>query len=159
MQLISYSGTTRMKRAFWLGAFVLIGIVCVPSILDGSFVRNPVVNIVPVLILGGFWVYFLNKSRVLRFADEIFDCVDHLKVKRGEISEEVQFYNISGVEVSIGRPNRISIRFVIPNRFGSNIEFLPGHIPKAMSWSTSEMDRVASALRDRADRARAARLV
>jgi hypothetical protein len=159
MQLISYSGTTRMKRAFCLGAIALIGIACVPSILDGSFVRNPVVNVVPILILGGFWAYFLNKSRVFRFADEILDCADHLKVRRGDISEEVQFHNISGVEVSIGKPNRISIRFVTPNRFGSNIEFLPEYLPKTMSWSTSEMDRVAAGLRERADRARAARLV
>jgi hypothetical protein len=159
VRLISYSGTTRLKRAFWVGAIALIGIVCVPSILDGSFVREPVVNVVPILILGGFWVYFLNKSRVFRFADEILDCVDHLKVRRGDLSEEVQFYNISGVEVSIGKPNRIAIRFVIPNRFGSNIEFLPEYLPKTMSWSTLEMDRIAAALRDRADRARTARLV
>src|SRR5450755_1293143 len=100
MRLISYSGTTRLKRGFSLAAIALIGIACVPSILNGSFVRNPVVNVVPVLILGGFWVYFLKQSRVFHFADEILDCVDHLKVRRGCISEEIPFYNISGVDLS-----------------------------------------------------------
>jgi hypothetical protein len=159
MRLISYARTPRFKRIFWLGAIALIGIVSVPSILDGSVTRNPLVSLTPLLILGGFWIYFLRRSGVFRLADEIFDCADHLKIRRGDLIEEVPFYNISGVDVSTGKPNRISIRFVTPNSFGSNMEFLPEYVPRTASWSIAEMNRVAAALRERADRARAARLV
>jgi hypothetical protein len=159
MRLISYSRTTRFKRAFWLAVPVLIGIVCIPSVLDGSLARKPVVSILPLFILGGFWTYFLRRSRVFRFVDEVFDCNDHLKVRRGDISEEVPFYNIAGVEVPDVKPNRIVIRLVTPNTFGSSIEFLPEYIPKTQIWSPAEMNRVATELRDRADRARAGRLV
>jgi hypothetical protein len=159
MRLISYSRISRFKRNFWLGAIALVGVVSVPSILDGSAARTPLLSLTPLLILGGFWIYFLRRSGVFRLADEVFDCSDHLKIRRGDLSEEVPFYNISGVDVSTGKPNRISIRFAIPSSFGSNIEFLPEYVSRAASWSLAEMHRVAATLRERADRARAARFV
>ena len=136
----------------------MIAIASIPSILNGGLKRDFIVNLVPLCILGGFWFYFLRKSKVHLLADEVFDCDDHLTVRLGKMEESVPFSNIAVVDVSTSTLSRISMRLVSPIGLGGIIEFLPEYVPKSKPWSVAEMNRVAAELAARADRARSARV-
>jgi hypothetical protein len=157
MQVISFKSTVLFKRGIWLSAAALVAFAMAPSVLNGSLWRNPVPNWGAVCILGGILAYFLHKTPIHRLADEVVDCEDHLKVRRGRTEEIIPFTNVSEAKVSSSSGlHRITVRLNQPTKLGGQIEFLP----QASLWSNlSGVKRIAAGLTDRANQTRGGRAV
>jgi hypothetical protein len=157
MQVISFKSTALFKRGIWLSAAALVAFVMAPSALNGSLWRDPVPNWGAVCILGGLLAYFLRKTPIHRLADEVVDCEDHLRVRRGKIEEMIPFSNVSMAKVtSSSGLHRITVSLNQPTKLGGQIEFLP----QASLWSNlSGVKRVAASLTDRANQAKSGRAV
>jgi hypothetical protein len=151
MKVISFKNTILLKRGMWLTAVALMAVVATPWVLDGSFQREPVVHVIPMCILGSFWIYFLRKMQFHRLADEVTDCEDYLKVRKGQLEETIPFSNVSKVDVSTsGNIHRITICLHQPTKLGGQIVFLP----QASLWSNlAGVKRVAMDLTERATQA------
>jgi hypothetical protein len=151
MRVISFKNTSLFKRGIWLTAAALIAFAVTPSVLDGSLLENPASSLVAVGILCAFFVYFLWKTHIHLLADEVMDCDDHLKVRRGRTEEIIRFSNIVTADVSTSSGiHRITVRLRQPTKLGGQIEFLP----QASLWSNlSGVKRVAAGLTDRANQA------
>lgn len=155
MQVISFKNTGLFKRGMWLSAAALIAFVVFPAALDGTLLENPIPHMVAVGALITCWVIFFWKTQIHRVADEVVDCGDHLRVRRGRVEEDILFSKISAVEMSthVGI-HRITVRLRELSRFGAKIEFLP----QASLWSNpGGVRRVASGLAERASQATGAR--
>ena len=155
MQVISFKNTGLFKRGMWLSAAALIAFVILPAALDGSLLGNPVPHVFAVGVLALCWSVFFWRTQIHCVADEVVDCGDHLKVRRGRAEEDIAFSKISAVETStqVGL-HRITVRLRELSRFGSKIEFLP----QASLWSNpGGVRRVASGLAERARQAAGAR--
>jgi hypothetical protein len=153
MAIISFKETTLLKQGTWISAAAMVGFVAAPSILNGDMWSHPAIKLFPLAILIGFWVYFLRKIPIYRTADEVIDCQDHLKVRRGRKEEAIPFSNISAAEVSTAlRLHQITVRLKSPSTFGDRFTFLP----QASLWSNPfGLELLASSLTERAERARA----
>jgi len=126
VQVISFKDTILYKRGFWLSAAALVAAVAAPSLMDGSIFNRPIVHIVPLCILIGFWIYFLQNGRFFSIADEVADCGDHLKVRRGRTEIVVPFSTIASAEVSTDfRTHRITIHLRERTKIGNRIDFWP----------------------------------
>jgi hypothetical protein len=152
MRVISFRNTVLFKRGIWLTAAALIAFAVTPSALDGSLWQNPGSTLFAVGILGAFFWYFLWKTHIHRLADEVMDCDDHLKVRRGRTEELIRFSNIATADVTTsGGIHRITVRLRQPTKLGAQIEFLP----QASLWSNlSGVKRVAAGLTERATQAK-----
>jgi hypothetical protein len=155
MQVISFKNTVLLKRGIWLTAAALIAFVVTPPALDGSLRQNPASSLFAAGILCAFFVYFLWKTQFHRLADEVMDCADHLKVRRGRTEETIRFSNIATADVSTSAGiHRITVRLRQPTKLGGQIEFLP----QASLWSNlAGVKRVAAGLTDRANQAKGGR--
>jgi hypothetical protein len=152
VQVISFKNTRLFKRGMWLSAAALVAFVVLPAALDGSFMGNPIPHVFAVGVLIVCWVVFFWKTQIHCVADEVMDCGDHLKVRRGRVEEDIPFSRISAVEMStqVGI-HRITVRLRELSRFGGKIEFLP----QASLWSNpAGIRRVASGLAERASLAK-----
>ena len=151
MRVISFKNTELFKRGMWLSAAALVAVVAAPSLLNGALWQDPWVNVIPVCILSGFWVYFFRKMQIHRLADEVIDCEDHLQVRRGGSEEIIPFSAIAAAEVSTSSGiHRITVRLE-PVSGGAKIEFLP----QASLWGNLRaVQQLASHLTDRARRAK-----
>jgi hypothetical protein len=150
-QVISFRNTVLLKRGVWLSVGTLVAYAAAPSVLSGDLWRRPVVDVIPLCILIGFFVYFLRKTAFHRVADQVVDCMDHLEVRKGRTDEAVSFANISSVEVSTHlRMHWITIRLRKPTRLGDRIDFLP----QASLWGNlPAIQQVATRLTARAHQA------
>jgi hypothetical protein len=148
MQVISFKNTALFKRGIWLSAAALIACVTAPFIQDGSLWRNPLPNLFGVGALCLFLGFFLWKTQIHRLADEVVDCGDSLKVRRGTLEAIVPFSNIATADVSTSSGiHRITVRLRDPTKLGNKIEFLP----QASLWSNlPAVQRVAAGLAERA---------
>ena len=155
VRVISFKNTILLKRGVWLTAAALIAFAVTPALIDGSLQRNPASSLFAVGILCAFFVYFLWKTQLHRLADEVMDCDDHLKVRRGRTEETIRFSNIATADVSTSSGiHRITVRLRQPTKLGTQIEFLP----QASLWSNlSGVKRVAAGLTDRANQANGGR--
>jgi len=153
MQVISFKNTTLFKRGIWLSAAALIAFAAAPSALNGDLWRNPVPSAIAISLLCAALAYFFWKTQMHRLADEVFDCQDSLKVRRGRIEETVPLSNVSVAEVlSSGGFHRITVRLRERSKLGRQIDFLP----QASLWSNLPAIRsVALSLTERANQARA----
>jgi hypothetical protein len=151
MQVISFKNTGLFKRGLWLTAAALLMCVAAPPAFDGTLWQNPLPIVIAVAILGSFALFFLMKMQVHRLADEVVDCGEFLKIRRGRTELEVPLADVSGVEVAtFSGIHRISIQLPRPTKLGTRIEFLP----QASLWSDpAAVKRLASALAERAPRA------
>jgi hypothetical protein len=151
MQVISFKDTVLYKRGFWLSAAALVAAVAAPSVVDGSIFSQPVIHVIPICILIGFWVYFLQRGRFFSIADEVVDCGDHLKVRRAHTAIEIPFSGISSVEVSTAyRMHRITVHLREQTKIGKRVDFWP----QASLWGNIfAVQQVAIGLADRAKRA------
>jgi hypothetical protein len=132
MQGISFKNTRLFKRGIWLSAVALIAFVAAPSAVDGELWRNPVPSAIPVGLLCAALVYFFWSTQMHRLADEVLDCQDSLKVRRGRLEETIPLSNVSGAEVlSRGGFHRITVRLRERSKLGRKIDFLP----QASLWS------------------------
>jgi hypothetical protein len=153
MQVISFKNTALFKRGIWLTAASLIVFAVTPSALDGGLRQNPLSSLIVVGILCAFFGYFLRKTHIHRLADEVTDCDDHLKVRRGRTEATIPLSDIETAEVSTSSGiHRITVRLRQPTALGGQIEFLP----QASLWShLPGVKRVAAGLTDRAHQAKA----
>jgi hypothetical protein len=151
VQVISFKNTTLYKRGFWLSAAALVAAVAAPSFVDKSIFNQPIVHIIPICILIGFWVYFLQRGRFFSIADEVVDCGDHLKVRRARVDVDIWFSNIITAEVSTAyRMHRITIHLREPTNIGKRVDFWP----QASLWGNLfAVQQIAIDLADRAKRA------
>ena len=110
----------------------MLAFVAAPSALDGSLWRNPLPSVIAVGILSAALIFFFWKTQTHRLADEVLDCADSLKVRRGRAQETIPLSNVSAAEVSSsGGFHRITVRLRARSKFGLRIEFLP----QASLWS------------------------
>ena len=151
MQVISFKDTVLYKRGFWLSAAALVAAVAAPSVVDKSIFNQPAIHIIPICILIGFSIYFLQKGRFFSIADEVVDCGDHLKVRRARTEIEIPFSNISAAEVSTAyRMHRITVHLREQTKVGKRVDFWP----QASHWGNLfAVQQVAIDLTDRARRA------
>jgi hypothetical protein len=152
MQVISFKNSRLFKRGMWLSAAALIAFVVLPAALDGTLLGNPLPHAFAVGVLVVCWAGFFWRTQIHRVADEVVDCGDHLKVRRGRLEEDIAFAKIAAVEMStqVGI-HRITVRLRELSRFGASIEFLP----QASLWSNpAGVRRVANELAERASQAR-----
>ncbi len=151
MRVISFKNTALFKRGIWLSAAALIVFVVAPSVLDGGLVRDPTPHLFAVCLLCAFFVYFLRKTQVHRLADEVMDCEDHLKIRRGPTEETIALATLSAAEVFTSSGiHRITLRLGESTALGNPIEFLP----QASLWSNlPAVQRLASSLTERAKQA------
>jgi hypothetical protein len=133
VRAISFKNTALFKRGIWLSAIALILFVAAPSVLNGNLWRNPLPSAIAIGILCAALIYFFWNTQMHRLADEVLDCGDRLKVRRGRIEETVPLSQISAAEVtSRGGFHRITLRLKERSKlFGNRIEFLP----QASLWS------------------------
>lgn len=133
MQAISFKKTTLFRRGIWLSAAALIAFIAAPAALDGQLWRNPMPSAIAIGLLCAALVYFFWKTQIHRLADEVWDCKDSLKVRRGRVEEIILLSNVSGAEViSRGGFHRITVRLRERSKLGRQIEFLP----QASLWSS-----------------------
>jgi hypothetical protein len=154
MQVISFKNTALFKRGIWLSAAALIACVTAPFMLDGSLWRNPLPNMFGVAALCIFLGFFLWKAQIHRLADEVVDCGDGLKVRRGGLEAIISFSNIATADVSTSSGiHRITVRLRDPTKLGNRIEFLP----QASLWSNLPgVQRVAAGLAERGNQTKGA---
>jgi hypothetical protein len=154
MQVISFKNTGLFKRGIWLTAAALLVFVAAPRALDGSLWQNPLPSAIAVAILGSFSGFFLVKMQIHRLADEVGDCAELLKVRRGRLSLEIPLSDVSDVEVvTFSGIHRISVHLLRSTKLGDRIEFLP----QASLWSDlPAVKRLAADLKDRGELARSA---
>jgi hypothetical protein len=152
-QRISSNDTRTLKRAFLLGVVVMNGGILVNSVVDGSLLRQPFAQIGAFAILLVVWALFLKKWKIFGLADAVFDCGDHLSVRKGKVEQIIPFSNIASVSASsMFNVNRIKVAVAAQAKPWRVIEF----VPETSSQSkVAEMHHLASALAARAQRARA----
>ena len=150
MKAISFKNTALFKRGIWLSAAALVMFVAAPAALNGSLWRNPLPSAIAGGILGAALVYFFWKTQIHGLADEVLDCGDSLKVRRGRTEDAIPLSKISAVDVSSsGGFHRITVRLRERSKLGNRIDFLP----QASLWSNLPAIRaLAEGLAQRADR-------
>ena len=132
MRPISFKNTALFKRGIWLSAAALVLFVASPAALDGSLWRNPLPSAIAIGILGAALSFFFWRTQIHRLADEVLDCGDGLKVRRGRVEETIPLSHVSAVEVSSsGGFHRLTILLRAASQFGRRIDFLP----QASLWS------------------------
>ena len=148
MPAISFKNTQLFKRGIWLSAAALLAFVAARSALDGELWRNPMPSAIAVAILCAALLYFFWKTQTHRLADEVQDCGDSLKVRRGRLQETIPLSNVATAEVaSSGGFHRITVHLRTPAQLGARIEFLP----QASLWSNlGAIKGVAADLSERA---------
>ena len=148
MRVISFKNTQLFKRGIWLSAAALLAFVAAPAALAGNLWRNPLPSAIAVGILCAALIYFFWKTQIHRLADEVQDCGDSLKVRRGRMRETIPLSNVAAAEVaSSGGLHRIIVRLRAHSQFGVRIDFLP----QASLWSNlSAIKQVALELSERA---------
>jgi hypothetical protein len=144
-----------VKRIFPTIWFGFLGVSVVSALIDGRFQdpqRLPFLLVPIIMIVLGF---FLMKGFVWDLMDEVHDCGDSLRVRRGGDEETIAFTNIMNVSVTTHvSPPRITLRLVNPGRFGNEIAFTP---PMFLSFNPFTKHPLADELMVRVDRARARR--
>jgi hypothetical protein len=154
VRAISFKNTALFKRGIWLSAIALILFVSAPSALNGNLWRDPLPSGIAIGILCAALIYFFWNTQMHRLADEVLDCSDRLKVRRGRIEETIPLSQVSVVGVSSsGGFHRITLRLKERSKlFGDRIEFLP----QASLWSNlAALKSLAQELSERAQRQRA----
>jgi hypothetical protein len=151
--VISFRNTRLLKRGVWISSLMLFLFVGLPSVVDGSLVRDPAPTLVALALLSGFVGYFMWKLQFLRLADEVRDCGDHLEVHRGRAVERVPMAEVAGVlPPAMSGTQEITVRLTRPNSLGRQFVFLP----QASLWSNAPaVRRLVGHLNDRALAARA----
>lgn len=150
MKAISFKNSALFKRGIWLTAAALVVFVVAPAALDGNLWRNPLPSAIAGGILCTALVYFFWKTQIHRLADEVLDCQDSLKVRRGRMEDTIPLSGISAVDVSSsGGFHRVTVRLRERSKLGGRIEFLP----QASLWSNLPAIRaLAEGLAERARR-------
>jgi hypothetical protein len=151
VRAISFKNTALFKRGIWLSAIALILFIAAPAALNGNLWRDPLPSGIAIGILCAALIYFFWNTQMHRLADEVLDCGDRLKVRRGRLEETVLLSQVSAAEISSsGGFHRITLRLKERSKhLGDRIEFLP----QASLWSNlAALKALAQNLNERAHR-------
>jgi len=151
VRAISFKNTALFKRGIWLSAIALILFVAAPAVLNGNLWTNPLPSAIAIGMLCAVLIYFFWNTQIYRLADEVLDCGDRLKIRRGRTEETLPLAQISAAEViSHGGFHRITLRLKERSTlFGDRIEFLA----QASLWSNlAALRGLAQDLSERAQR-------
>jgi len=133
---------------------LVIGLLCLPAVVlpFSGLLRNLQLVVIAMPLIGAGLVYFLFKKMVFDLADEVFDCGDHLLVRRDDLESTVALSNIMNVSESyFTKPPRVTLRLREPGVFGREIAFTPTH--KAV-FNPFARNTVVDDLIERIDRTR-----
>jgi len=134
-----------MLPVLWIGLVAFGALMAARDL--GNFILIPIIMTV--------FVFFLGKKLIWDLADEVYDCVDSLMIrKRGE-EERIALSNIMNVsESTYLNPPRVTLRLVHPSRFGNEIAFSP---IAPFTLNPFAKNQVAQDLMARVDQARSTR--
>ena len=151
MQRISAPYTPPIK----IGPFVffgLLGLLLFLLLMSGARETSPML-LVGVGVLAVYGVCSIRASRG-DCVDDVFDCGDHLLVKKSGEEDTVPFSNIINVNFSKNPQNlsaQITLRLAAPGKFGTEISFAP---PPKIYLGFPPRNEIAEDLLVRADKAR-----
>ena len=144
----------RIFPAIWFG---FLAMAVTSGLRDGKFVEPERWPFLFMPILMTVFGFFLFKKLVWDLMDEVHDCGDSLRVRRGGDEETIPLKNIMNVSAStMVNPQRITLRLSTPGRFGNEVTFSP---PARFSFNPFTQHPIVDELIVRVDRARAQRRV
>ena len=155
MKKISSAWTFFFKRVFPVAWFGFLALFLVTTLATEAAMDEPMLLAVPALMaIVGFAVM---KTTIWNLADEVYDCGDFLRVRKGAEEEAVPLSNIMNISASLTtNPPRVILRLAKPSRFGDEIAFLP---EVGLRLNPFARLPVVDDLIVRADRARSRRVV
>ncbi len=86
--------------------------------------------------------YFHGKSVQRNLVDEVYDCGDSLRIRKGREEDTIPLSNIMNVNFNTP-PARITLTLAVPGKFGSEIAFVP---PPKIYFGAVPEDEVATDL-------------
>ncbi len=102
----------KMLPVLWIG-LVAFGALTAARDL-GNFILIPIIMTV--------FVFFLGKKLMWDLADEVYDCVDSLLIRKHGEEERIALSNIMNVsESTYLNPPRVTLRLVHPSRVVSRV--------------------------------------
>lgn len=154
-KISSGSYTFFSKKVFpvlWFGFLVFF---VISTVATGAVEKDFMFLVVPVLM--AVFGFFLMKKLVWDLVDEVYDGGDFLLVKSGGKEDRVALSNIMNVSASrYTNPPRITLRLVVPGKFGKEIAFAP---VSAFTLNPFAKNEVEEDLIVRVDQARSRRAV
>ncbi len=136
--------------------FVLLGLLLFFLVMGRAYETSPML-LVAVGVMAVYGVFSVWTSR-RDCVDEVFDCGDHLLVKKSGEEDTVPLSNIINVNFSKNPQNistQITLRLASPGKFGTEISFAP---PPKIYLGFPPRSEIAEDLLVRADKARRGRL-
>ena len=123
MTKISSGSIPLQKRVFPTAWFGILGLVVAMTAWRGSVIEVLLSLVVTSAMAGAGYLVF---RRILwDLADEVYDCEDHLLVRKSGLEERVPIRNLKNVSYTMSNPPRIVLRLITPGHFGSEIAFVP----------------------------------
>jgi uncharacterized membrane protein YobD (UPF0266 family) len=132
--------------------FGLLGLLFVLLLMSGAYETSPML-LVGVGVMAIYGIFSMISSP-RDCADDVFDCGDHLLVKKSGEEETVPFSNIINVNFSKNPQNisaQITLRLASPGKFGTEISFAP---PPKIYLGFPPRNAIAEDLLVRAEKAR-----
>lgn len=127
MRRISSQKTVYFKKVFpkiWFG-FLGFFVIVLGYIGFGKGIEIPIVVMIHPFIMA-IVGYFIMKALCLDLADEVYDCGNHLLVKKDEKEARILLSNIRNISHStLVTPPRIELSLREPSIFGNEIVFSP----------------------------------
>jgi uncharacterized membrane protein YobD (UPF0266 family) len=145
----------RNPTSIKFGSFIffgLLGLLFVALLMSGAYETSPML-LVGVGIMTVYGICSMQASRQ-DCADEVFDCGDHLLVKKSGEEDTVPLSNIVNVNFSKNPQNisaQITLRLASPGKFGTEISFAP---PPRIYLRFPPRNEIAEDLIVRAEQAR-----
>jgi hypothetical protein len=142
------------ESSFKFAPFIFYGVLAVATVL---LVRSGAYQLSPMLLVGMGIMAVIGTAMTLSrrdCVDHVFDCGDHLVVRKDGQEDTVPLVNIINVNFSKNPENmsaRITLRLATPGKFGAEISFSP---PPQIYFGFPPKNEIAEDLLVRADRAR-----
>ena len=155
MKKISSNWTWFLKRVFPVAWFGFLAVFLVSTLATEGAADDIILVAAPIVmaIIG----FLVMKSAIWNLADEVYDCGDFLRVRKGAEEDAVPLSNIMNISASLStNPPRVTLRLAKPSRFGDEIVFLP---EVGLRLNLFARLPVVDDLIVRADRARSRRIV
>jgi hypothetical protein len=138
-----------------IGPYLFYGLLAVVFVLllrSGAYELSPMLLVAMgvMAVIGAGFV----RSALRDCVEEVYDCGDHLLVRKAGEEDTVPLGNIINVNFSKNPENmsaRITLRLATPGKFGTEITFAP---PPKLYIAFPPRNEIAEDLLVRADRAR-----
>ena len=130
VKIISFRETVLFKRGVVLSVLALVICTATPAFIGAAAAFLPSLAATGAMAL--VCAYFLYRTRTLALSDEVMDCEDHLKVRRGRKEVTISMSAVARAEISSAAGiHRLTVRLRAPGELGGAIDFLP----QASLWS------------------------